>query len=103
MNNLSLTTTFVILGLNIIATSVEALPPWFSSTYVNELLSLTKQTQESQKASQPVYPAFSMNLPSRVTFDQGLDNGHLLIFLAVMIVVAISYIFERLEKKYKKN
>lgn len=99
MNNLSLAATFVILGLNIIATNIEALPPWFSSIHTKKLLSLTKQTQESQKASQPVYPAFPMNLPYRVTFDRGLDNGHLLIFLAVMILAAISYIFERLEKK----
>lgn len=104
MNNLSPKITFIILGLNIIAASIEASPP--DATKIQQiddrkLLNLTKKTQEPQKASPPSSPPFTSpptGLLRRVTFDL----GHWLIFLATMILMATSYIFGRLEKRYKK-
>ncbi len=97
MKNLSPKITFIIFALNIIVTGIVAVPPAAGNISLvadKKLLNLEKKTQEP--------PALPMDLPLKATFDQGLDNGHFLLFLAAMILMAISFIFKGLVKRDKK-
>jgi hypothetical protein len=105
MNNLSPKITFIILGLNIIAVSIEVSPPNAASIkQIDErtLLNLTKKTQEPQKASPRSSPPSTV-LPRGPLCGGNFDRGHWLIFLVTMIIMAASYILERLVKRSKKS
>lgn len=102
MNNLSLQITFVFFGLNMIATSIEAPPPDYAQKFGGrKLLNLTKKTQEPQKASPCSSPPSTL-LPRDPIRGGGFGRGHLLLILAAIILMVISYIFETLQRRCKK-
>jgi hypothetical protein len=97
MNNLSLKTTFVILALNIIAASIETVPPQGSALNDKELLNFAKKTQEPQKASSP-----PISSPIGNNRGGALDPGQWLILLIAIILTGIASIFEPLKIRCKK-
>lgn len=95
MKNLSSKLILIILSLNIIVTGVVAIPPGAGNISLvadKKLLNLEKKTQEP--SALPMGP-----IPGTVK----CHRGHSLLFLAAMILMAISFIFEGLGKKYKKS
>lgn len=97
MNNLSLQTTFVIL-ISMIGTIIEALPPGIDNYGDETFVNLAKKTQEPQKASSP-----RVSWPRGPLHGSNFDRGHWFLILAAMILMAISYIFEKLKIGCKKT
>ena len=95
MKNLSSKLMFIILSLNIIVTGIVAIPPGSGQLITEEkLLNLEKKTQEQQKVSQSAYP---LQQPSPT------NNGHWLIILGAIIVMAVSCLLEGFKERYKKS
>lgn len=104
MKNLSSKLIFIILSLNIIVTGIVAIPP--ESEYLlpideKKAFNLGQKNARTTKDSQPAYPKLPLHF--RVNFNREFDNGHFFLFLGAMILMAVSWLIERLKRKYKKT